>query len=347
MEKLTDIKENIILPNNDIFINPITKLSLLEKLTSTPFETLFILDSVNKLMGVITPADLNLFNDYEVISINEVMNSNPKYITEENYEKQATIIFHDVPSIRIIPLLNQESQVSAFITKRKKDTFKLPFTQEEVDTVFKKHNQLDTWHHRSWLRNWGVTLDARRFLLRFIRDNFDENAKILDVACGTGLMSFYLADQGFNNIHGFDYSNDLISIAKELTDMRKMNDTIHFTVDNAFSPSFDVSDYNVAVFLGWVGCAAGFNAAFDENTPIHEIVDSLFQTYTFQKETYVIFDVYDDLSNYDIDKEKPVYRTVDYADLKSVFTKHGYELVDKCYDCNYKIKVVYVLRKMK
>ena len=352
MKQIHDFQDFTVSSSSLNFTNATTLSMLHEKLRYTPFETLFIVDENNKLKGALTESDLK----HARISIADAMNPTPKSVAVENCMELAEKIFTDIPSIRVIPVLDNDSNVVSLIAKdeaaHKQGTGEgckwcLPFTQEQIHSVFEKHSQLDSWHYRSWMLNWGVTLDSRRFILNFISDNFAKDAKILDVACGTGSMCFYLANKGFSNLHGFDYSEELLEIGKDFLKMSSNEQKINFMLDNAFAPSFDVSGFNAAVFLGWVGCAAGFNTAFDETVPIHEIVDSLFETYSFSVNTHIFLDVYDDLSNYQIGKGKPAYRTVKQEDLQPVFAKHGYEIVDKCYDCDYKIKVIYVLKKVK
>ena len=43
----------------------------------------------------------------------------------------------------------------------------------------------------------------------------DRDSAVLDIGCGTGLTSVYLADQGFNNIDGIDLSQDMIRVAAQ------------------------------------------------------------------------------------------------------------------------------------
>jgi predicted TPR repeat methyltransferase len=43
----------------------------------------------------------------------------------------------------------------------------------------------------------------------------DKSAKILDVACGTGLVGEYLRSLGYSNIHGVDFSMNMIAISRD------------------------------------------------------------------------------------------------------------------------------------
>ena len=39
------------------------------------------------------------------------------------------------------------------------------------------------------------------------------DAKIADVGCGTGLVSSYLAEEGYKNLYGFDPSEEMLKKA--------------------------------------------------------------------------------------------------------------------------------------
>ncbi len=43
----------------------------------------------------------------------------------------------------------------------------------------------------------------------------DRNARVLDVACGTGLAGQYLKENGYTNIHGADLSTEMMAIANK------------------------------------------------------------------------------------------------------------------------------------
>lgn len=43
----------------------------------------------------------------------------------------------------------------------------------------------------------------------------DKKLKILDVACGTGLVGEYLKNQGYKNLHGVDFSKEMIEISNK------------------------------------------------------------------------------------------------------------------------------------
>jgi SAM-dependent methyltransferase len=66
--------------------------------------------------------------------------------------------------------------------------------------------------------------------------------KILDIGCGTGQFAHYLYDEGFRSYHGFDYSNEAITIARRMIPGS-------FSLGDALAKSSYDYDYNVAIAL--------------------------------------------------------------------------------------------------
>jgi len=314
MMNVNDFSHNVIEINSEDYNKPINIASLKVKLKNLPHRTLVAVDSQNCIKGTLMLADLGNQDLLCEVKIADFINT-----------------------------VDNESRIEILTEKYKSDLFKLPFTVSDAKAVLDAHDA-HIWHRIGYMQDYGMTRDSRRFLLRYITENFQKDAKILDIACGTGLMCFYLSEQGFNNLHGFDSIESHIAMAKEFSVIA--NKTLNFWVDDAFSPSIKCDDFDVAIFMGWVGCAGGFESVVS-GKPLHETIDSLLTTYNFSVGTHVFLDVYDDLSNYELDKDKPTYRTIKFEDLKPVLDKHGFEVADKCYDCGYKIKIIYVLKKIR
>jgi|GEM_PF-3221531 len=321
-------------------------------------ETLFVVDKNNRLLGVVQKENFYNYIDAQYhnlhtkieIEIEQVMNNHPKSVPLENCEELAKRIFFIHSNIKAIPVVDDDFHIISIIVQTsqiEKVNCTLPFTTVEIESVFDKYNMAkNNWHYNLWLTQTAYSNlpVARKYLLNYLYENISKNAKILDVACGTGIMSFFFESLGFKNIHSFDYDKTLISIANNFASLK--NSRINFKVDDAFNPSCDLSDVDVAVFYGWVGCAHGFNDAL-KDSKIDDVLDSLFTTYNLKTGTYVFLDVYDDLSNYRYDKAKSYIKgTISAEDLLPIFKKHGYEIVDKCYDSSYFIKVIYVLKKI-
>jgi len=70
--------------------------------------------------------------------------------------------------------------------------------------------------------------------------------KVLDVGCGNGWISIYLAQHGMK-IEGIDSSRSAIQQAKRLAEKKKVFDNLHFSVGNALEFPFKANTFD-AVF---------------------------------------------------------------------------------------------------
>ncbi|GAB0096191.1 Protein-lysine N-methyltransferase [Sergentomyia squamirostris] len=62
-------------------------------------------------------------------------------------------------------------------------------------------------------------------------DEISSNDKILDIGCGNGLILVELAQEGFNQLTGVDYSHQAIELAKSIAMDRKIDTITYHTVD--------------------------------------------------------------------------------------------------------------------
>ncbi len=78
-------------------------------------------------------------------------------------------------------------------------------------------------------------------VLKEIQNRFHENKqiKILDAGCGTGGLMSFLIKHGYENIQGFDYSEDAVSFCKERNLDVQQTDITNFE-DKFATNSFDV-----------------------------------------------------------------------------------------------------------
>ncbi len=85
---------------------------------------------------------------------------------------------------------------------------------------------------------WNLYLD-RPMIERFLCESSSDN-KVLDLGCGSGLLTRWLRDKGFDAC-GLDFSNGLISIAKN------ENPDIPFTVADATSTPYPSESFDIIV----------------------------------------------------------------------------------------------------
>ncbi len=82
--------------------------------------------------------------------------------------------------------------------------------------------------------------------------NYNKDARILDIGCGTGRHSTENAKRGYHNITGIDLSESMLRRAKEITAIEKLN--INFLVRDARELSFN-DEFDLAIML----CEGGFS----------------------------------------------------------------------------------------
>jgi ubiquinone/menaquinone biosynthesis C-methylase UbiE len=74
-----------------------------------------------------------------------------------------------------------------------------------------------------------------------------KDTHVLDVACGTGTTSLYLADKYDCRVTGFDISDDLINIANKSLEENDRNGRIKFEVANAFEIPYPDNTFDVVI----------------------------------------------------------------------------------------------------
>ncbi|XP_067093060.1 EEF1A lysine methyltransferase 2 isoform X1 [Osmerus mordax] len=88
-------------------------------------------------------------------------------------------------------------------------------------------------------------------VLRWIdRENIPENAAILDIGTGNGILLVELAKQGFTNLTGIDYSTASVELAKRVLQTEDINNVTIKEVD----------------FLSCSGELSGFDLCIDKGT---------------------------------------------------------------------------------
>ncbi len=97
---------------------------------------------------------------------------------------------------------------------------------------------------------WEIS-EPPRELVEFLQTTTVERGSALDVACGTGNYSFYLAQQGFADVLGVDFSQAALAIAQRRA--RSLHLPVHFQyadvtqlLETLPTSSFDfILDYSI------------------------------------------------------------------------------------------------------
>ena len=85
---------------------------------------------------------------------------------------------------------------------------------ESESNPTKIHDLYDEWadNYDRDLVLWGY--DAPQVSASYLKRLADKDGLVLDVGCGTGLVGQAIQEQGFSRIHGIDFSEESLQLAK-------------------------------------------------------------------------------------------------------------------------------------
>lgn len=100
-----------------------------------------------------------------------------------------------------------------------------------------------------------IVTDPYRFLAgsRVAFDYFQEvigdvcGKRILDVGCGSGWLSVYLAQKGAGFVHGFDVSPKMVEVARKRAKANGVSDKVEFSYDSAENVKFEKETFDYVV----------------------------------------------------------------------------------------------------
>ncbi|WP_161598789.1 class I SAM-dependent methyltransferase [Geobacter sulfurreducens] len=95
-------------------------------------------------------------------------------------------------------------------------------------------------------------LEKRAINNALISSNAKFNSKVLDIPCGTGRLSIYLASQGYNVI-GVDISDSMVEVSRIKANNHIFKDKLEFLVSDATSLPFEESSFDCVVSLRLFG----------------------------------------------------------------------------------------------
>jgi SAM-dependent methyltransferase len=112
-----------------------------------------------------------------------------------------------------------------------------------------------SWFYTAYSR--GDSDPLTNYTLDWIKANVAKDSAILNTGCGTGIMLFWLMDQGFNDVDGFDYLNECVEIANQVGDLGSYDARIWR--DDGFKPEHLSRSYDVITVMHWLYSAWGGN----------------------------------------------------------------------------------------
>ncbi|KAG8233513.1 hypothetical protein J437_LFUL011674 [Ladona fulva] len=95
---------------------------------------------------------------------------------------------------------------------------------------------------------WFGTACAAK-ILKWLNSNeqLEKNDKIIDLGCGNGMLLIKLADHGWKNLYGVDYSTNAIDLATSVAESEKVN--VKFQVWDILSDELKYQPHEFAVVL--------------------------------------------------------------------------------------------------
>jgi|GEM_PF-5961736 len=111
---------------------------------------------------------------------------------------------------------------------------------------------LDKFGNPSWFYTAYQREDSdplTNFTLDFICENIPKDSDLLITGCGTGIMLFFLIDQGFQNVEGFDFLDQCVLIANEVAELGRYRTKIWQA--DGFNPSLQ-KKYHLITAMHWV-----------------------------------------------------------------------------------------------
>lgn len=117
------------------------------------------------------------------------------------------------------------------------------------DLYFDKQG-IPKWWFSTFMNKRNTRNPLTNAILRYLSTYISKDAKFLITGCGTGGQLFWLAQQGFSNLHGFDYLQNVVDAANEFAKIIKINANIW--QDNAFNPTSKLEKYDVILALHWI-----------------------------------------------------------------------------------------------
>jgi hypothetical protein len=104
-----------------------------------------------------------------------------------------------------------------------------------------------TWFYTAYHREDSDPLT--NYTLEFICREVSKNSDVLVTGCGTGIMLFFLIDQGFTNVEGFDFLDKCVLVANDVAMLGGY--TTRIWRDDGFNPTLR-KKYNLITALHWV-----------------------------------------------------------------------------------------------
>jgi SAM-dependent methyltransferase len=119
------------------------------------------------------------------------------------------------------------------------------------DTVYDREN--DNFKEIGDIGEIWFGEDSVERMVEWVAENVtDPQTRIIDLGCGNGHLLLELANEGYKNLHGIDYSESAIVLAKSITQQRDLEWIKYDAVDFLSNPDWFLpgEPYNVVLDKG-------------------------------------------------------------------------------------------------
>lgn len=166
---------------------------------------------------------------------------------------------------RILSELNFIRTNISFFLHKTSQKYEVVVPKGEVRRILKRNNLyfdkngMPTWWFSAFMNKRNSRDDLTKAVLEYIITNIPRDSNFLITGCGTGWMLFWLAQQGFEHLNGFDCLSDVVNAANELSISLKIKANIW--QDDGFNPSSKLGKYDAILALHWLYAAWEWNYA--------------------------------------------------------------------------------------
>lgn len=123
------------------------------------------------------------------------------------------------------------------------EQFALPY--KEIDSYKLPSMELfsaciDYYKSHQWYKYIYRTFERQKrsyYVYEWIKENLDKESKVLDIACGGGELLWYLRQEGYRKLSGFDIDETSVQTAKAVNHIT--HGGISFFMDDAIYPQFE------------------------------------------------------------------------------------------------------------
>jgi hypothetical protein len=189
-----------------------------------------------------------------------------------------------------------------------------------------------TWFYTAYQR--GDSDPLTNYTLDYICREVPKDSDILVTGCGTGIMLFFLIDQGFRNVEGFDFLNECVLVANDVAKLGGYNTSIW--QDDGFNPSLQKKYHAITamhwVFSAWMG-NYGNDAVSVEKAKSTETRERLLVEFLSKYSPHLHPDglMFVELTDAVADYRVPTDGTVEASLLPGIYpVRHTPEQVSKC-----------------